>query len=220
MNLKNATVDGRLVEVLTEDEYSNKWRMYASNPNMYNDTALEVTGPDGGTYILPFRNKLDDRPGIYNYGCMYYTRLPKEEEKDAYLEDNLSVVDYSNISNVKEFLSKNAQVRNMENIILTDVDSVFAPPILPNDTPEMRAFKTAITSKHCDINKYAPRFGDNYLNDKRILKTNSITMNKMISIAKNMDIEVEMILRNPNEDVANPMDREIRVILTGGGDNE
>ena len=126
MNLKNATVDGRLVEVLTEDEYSNKWRMYASNPNMYNDTALEVTGPDGGTYILPFRNKLDDRPGIYNYGCMYYTRLPKDDEKDAYLEDNLSVVDYSDISNVKEFLSKNAQVRNMENIILTDVDSVFA----------------------------------------------------------------------------------------------
>ena len=220
MDIKNATVDGRLVDVLSEDQYSERWRMYSNNPGLYNDTALEVKRGDE-TYILPFRGKLDDRPGIYNLGAMYYMRFPTEEDDANYNEKNLNIVDYSDISTVQDFLDKNAQVRNMENIILTDIDSVFTPPMLPDDSPEMRAFKTAIASKHCDINKYAPRFGDNYLNDKRILKTNSITMNKMISISKNMDIEVELILRNPTDrEIANPMDREIRVVLTGGADNE
>ena len=220
MNIKNATVDGKLVDVLTEEQYSDKWKMYSDNPGLYNDTALEVKQGDT-TYILPFRGKMDDRPGIYNMGAMYYTKFPKEDQKDTYDASKVPVVDYSDITTVQDFLNKNAQVRNMENVILTDIDSVFIPPVLPDDTPEMRAFKSAIASKHCDINKYSSRFGDNYLNDKRILKTNSITMNKMISIAKNMDIEAELILRNPTDrEIPNPMDREIRVILTGGGDDD
>ena len=108
----------------------------------------------------------------------------------------------------------------METTILTDSDSIFTPPMNQDDTPEMRAFKQAIASKHMDINKYAPRFGDNYLNDKRILKTSSITMNKLVAMSERLDIEVELTLRNASDNVPNPMDKPITVILTGNTDSD
>ena len=74
--------------------------------------------------------------------------------------------------------------------------------------------------QNCDINKYAPRFGENFLNDKRLFKTGSITMNKLISISKNLDIEAELILRDTSDDVPNKMGREVRVILTGDSEDD
>lgn len=220
MNLKTTTVDGKLVDVLSEEEYSSKWNIYSENPSMYQTTALEVT-KDGNTYVLPFRNKTDDRPGIYNEvdGQIYFIKYPDSKNDDSYNRDNLQIVDYSNVTDVKDFLTKNSQIRDMENTVLSDIDSVYTPVISEQDSPEMKAFKMAIASKHCDLNKYAPRFGDNYLNDKRILKGSNITMNKLISMSKKMDIEVEMILRNSGDDIANPMDKEIKVILTGGDES-
>lgn len=220
MDVRIATVDGKLVDVITTEEYSSKWRTFQDNPSMYQSSALDIqTG--GNRYILPFRGKTDDRPGIYNEGAMYRIKLPKtKEEENEYSYGSREVVDIGNSGDVKTFLNRNKQVRDMEAVILTDIDDVYTPPMLPNDSPEMRAFKEAVASKHCDINKYAPRFGDNFLNDKRILKTPSITMNKLVSMSEKMDIEVELILRNAGDDVPNPMDRSISVILTGkGGDN-
>lgn len=220
MDLRTTTVDGKLVDVLSEQEYAEKAKIYSENPSMYQNTALEISNGDN-SYVLPFRNKTDDRPGIYNEmdGSIYFVRFPNEEEDASYNSKDLQIVDYSNVNDVKEFLKKNDQIRDMENTILSDIDSVYTPSIGEQDSPEMKAFKMAIASKHCDLNKYAPRFGDNYLNDKRILKGPSITMNKLISMSKKMDIEVEMILRNSGDDVANPMDKEIRVILTGGDES-
>ena len=221
MDVRIATIDGRLVDVLSTDEYANKWRMFQDNPTMYQSSALDISDKSGERFILPFRNKSDDRPGIYNEGAMYRVRLPKtEEEVKEYSYGSNNVVDIGNSGNVKTFLDRNKQVRDMEAVILTDIDDVYSPPMLQNDSPEMRAFKEAIASKHCDINKYAPRFGDNFLNDKRILKTPNITMNKLVSMSQKMDIEVELILRNAKDDVPNPMDKDIHVILTGGGEDE
>jgi len=220
MELRTTTVDGKLVDVISEEEYANKWRMYVENPTMYSSASMEVQDKDGNSFILPFRGKSDDRPGIYPDGSIYFIKTPDSNiEESEYNKQNLNIVDFSDTTNVKDFLNKNAQIRDMETNVLTDIDSVFTPPLLADDSPEMRAFKEAITSKKIDISKYSQRFGDNFLNDKRILKTNSITMNKLISMSKKLDIEVELRLRNTNPDVANPMGKEITVILTGGEEN-
>lgn len=220
MDLKTTTIDGRIVDIISEQEYVNKWQMYAENPSLCASSAVEVRGTDGVNYVLPIRGKSDDRPGIYPDGCIYFTRFPEQENASGYRADQLDIVDFSDIKTVEDFLSKNNQIREMETSVLTDIDSVFVPQIGQNDSPEMKAFKEAITSKKMDINKYAPRFGDNFLNDKRILKTSSITMNKLVSMCKKLDIEAELTLRNTSPDVANPMQKEITVILTGtGGDD-
>lgn len=220
MDLKTTTVDGKIVDIISEQEYVNKWKMYAENPSLCASSAVEIQGDDGETYVLPIRGKSDDRPGIYPEGCIYFTKFPDQESAPGYRADQLDIVDFSNIKTVEEFLNKNSQIREMETSVLTDIDSVFVPQIGQNDSPEMKAFKEAITSKHMDINKYAPRFGDNFLNDKRILKTSSITMNKLVSMCKKLDIEAELTLRNASPDVANPMQKEITVILTGGVDDQ
>ena len=220
MDLKTTSIDGKIVDIISEEEYCSKWRMFAENPSLCASSAVELQGQDGVSYVLPIRNKSDDRPGIYPDGCIYFTRFPEDQETaERYRYDSLDIVDFGDTKTVEEFLSKNGQIREMENSVLTDIDSVFTPQIGQNDSPEMRAFKEAIGSKHIDISKYAPRFGDNFLNDKRILKTSSITMNKLVSMCKKLDIEAELTLRNASPDVANPMPNEVTVILTGGGDD-
>lgn len=217
MNTKTTIINGRLMDIISTEEYNAKRKIFEDNPSVSSGTALEIHKYDTNEdYVLPLRGRLDDRPGVYDEGAVRFIRFPSDEEKDEYLVDKLDIVDYSNTTDIKEFLEKNNQIRDMESITLTDIDNVFRPPMLTDDTPEMRAFKMAVDSKHCDINKYAPRFGDNFLNDKRILKTSNITMNKLISISKNLDIEVELRLRDAREDVANPMGKEISVILTRG----
>ena len=217
MNTKTTILDGKLMDIISSEEYNAKKKIIEDNQTIANSTALEIHKYDTNeNYVLPLRGRLDDRPGVYDEGAVRFIRFPSEENKDEYLRDKLDIVDYTNTNDIKEFLKKNNQVRDMETITLTDIDNVFKPPMLTDDTPEMRAFKMAVDAKHCDINKYAPRFGDNFLNDKRILKTSNITMNKLISISKNLDIEVELKLRDSRPDVANPMGKEISVILTRG----
>jgi len=220
MDLKTASVDGKIVDIISEQDYLSKWRLYAENPSMGASTAVEIADQNGVKYILPFRGKNDDRPGVYPDGAVYFTKFPDSEAESSYREDSLTIVDFSDVKNVADFLARNSQIRDMETTVLTDIESVFSPQITPNDSPEMRAFKEAIISKHMDINKYAPRFGDNFLNDKRILKTSSITMNKLVAMCEKLDIEAELTLRNAKPDVANPMKKEITVILTNSGGDE
>jgi len=219
MDLKTSTIDGKVMDIISEQEYLNKYNMYGNNPSMALSTAVEIKDSDGNAFILPFRTKSDDRPGIYPDGNVYFTKFPDSVDSE-YNKENLNIVDFSNIKNINDFLNKNSQIREMETNVLTDIDSVFTPPISSTDAPEMRAFKEAITCKHIDINKYAPRFGDNFLNDKRILKTGSITMNKLVSICEKLDIEAELTLRDSRSDVPNPMKKEITVVLTGSGGDE
>lgn len=219
MELKTATIDGKIMDVIQEDRFRSEYLTY-TNPSLAASTAVEVKDENGVGYILPFRGKTDEQPGIYQDGCIYFTKFPTHEEESRYRSDSVNSVDFSDVNNITDFLDRNKQIRDMETTILTDSDSVFTPPMNQDDSPEMRAFKQAIASKHMDINKYAPRFGDNYLNDKRILKTSSITMNKLVAMSERLDIEVELTLRNASDNVPNPMDKPITVILTGNTDSD
>ena len=102
-----------------------------------------------------------------------------------------------------------------ERSILTTIDNVFAPDITENDTPEMKAIKQAILDKHIDLDKYEPRFGPNYNNDKRLLKKNSITFGKLRSICNALDIKASITIEDAGPDVPNPIGRVITAELTG-----
>ena len=211
---KNAQVDGKMLDIISAETYGANKPIYANTR-----TAIEIEH-DGITYAMPYRNQTDDRPGIYDAGAVYFIKYPEEHEAHKYDMSKIDVVDFNNSANMGEYLSKKQQLRDIEAEILTDIDNVFIPSIGPNDTAEMRAMKQATGLKACDINKYSQRFGDNFLNDKRIFKGSTITMNKMISIAQNLDMEVELIIRDKNPDVPNPMGKEVRAVLTGGTDDE
>lgn len=212
---KNAPIDGRLMEIVTP-------QMYASHKNLYANTgtAIEIE-KDGTTYALPYRNQSDGRPGIYDAGAFYFVKDPvTPEEKSTYDMSTMDVVDFSKTEGMQQFINQTAQLRSIENQILTDVNNVYTPVISDEDTPQMVALKTAVTEKKCDINNYAFRFGPNFLNNKRLLKEHDITLKKMVLIADNLDMDVELIIRDKQGDVPNPIGREIHAVLTGGDSNE
>ena len=45
-------------------------------------------------------------------------------------------------------------------------------------------------------------------------------MNKLVAMSERLDIEVELTLRNASDNVPNPMDKPITVILTGNTDSD
>ena len=217
MDKKIAVIEGKNREVVTEDQFCKDWKSY-EDKNKQNGTAVELED-DGKSYILPFRGRNDDRPGIYYQGAAYLIRKP-ESNDTSFDKENTGVTDFSDAKNLNDYFSKNNQIREMEIASLTDSDEIYVPQYSGKESTEMKAMKDAIASKNFDLNKYAARFGDNFLNEKRLLKGDSITMNKLISISNNLDIEAELILRNTDPNVANPMSKEIRVILTKGNNDE
>ena len=214
MEMKRAKVDNKLMDVISIHEFNKELHENTS-------TAVDVTY-NGDRYILPVRTSGDDRPGLYDAGPVSYIKLPEDcsdadIKKDDYLYDHLTIYDFGSATGITDIINKQAQIRNIESEMLTDIDSVYKCPRNQNDSPEMKALKDAIDMKNCDLNKYSSRFGENFLNDKRILKGTDITLKKLIAYAHNLDMEAELIIRDKSDDAPNPMNGEVRAILTNKG---
>ena len=212
MNVKQTLIDGKLFNVVSYEDYSTQ-----KDLNNNYCTAIEIQVGDRNL-ALPIRSPLDKNlPGVYNKGFMDDFVLPEQDDEQY---DAKNIIDLSNIDNMEELLQKQSQVRNIEREILTSIDDITVPNISSLDSPEMRVVKEAIIKKHMDINKYAERFGANFANDKRILKTNSITQKMMKRILSNIDVKATLILEDASPDVPNPMGEKIEIVITDNIDND
>lgn len=199
--MKKQRIGQTMYEVVDINEYTE-------HQNFYNQ---RLTAIRHYNHVLPIRNKTDNAPGIYyQEGNMIHD--VKKPDTDEYSYDN--IIDYSDSKNLGDILTKDNLVRNMENEILTDSNNVFSINISNEDTPEMKALKTAINSKRVDKRNYESRF-EQFQNDMRLLKGNSITLAKLISFCDKFDIDAELTLRDKNDgDIPNPIGTEISVNLT------
>lgn len=174
------------------------------------DQCTAVTIGDG--YVYPYRNKTDTKPGIYNAGpYMQFVQPQTEAEQDMYSESH--VIDFSKASDIRDIMSKQAELLNQERNILTSVDNKFVADIGPNCTPHTAALKMAINEKGIDLDKYETRFGPNFNNDKRLLKRDDITMNKFMMFLNKLDMAATLTIRDANPNVPNPIGHEITVEL-------
>lgn len=217
MEIKRAKVDNKLLDVVSLESFNRELHGNQS-------VAVEAT-IRGNRYILPIRGNGDDRPGVYDMGPVSFLKLPEdcsdeEINEEDYLYDNIPVYDFGSAKSIEDVITTQAQIRGMEADLLTDIDSTYRCIRNQHDSPEMKALKDAIDLKECDLNKYANRYGENFLNDKRILKGENITLKKMCTHAENLDMEIELIIRDRSSDVPNPMGSEVRAILTGKRDDD
>lgn len=185
------------------------------NPNItkYGQVAVEVNG-----IVYPY-----DNPSNYNGKPMTMVNesnnIALYECDDKYLYDageysSNNILDFNDVTNVRQLVTKTRALRNMENELLVDIDNLYKPPIRENDSPEMAGFKTAIHKKNIDIEKYKARFGDNYGNDKRLIEnSSSITFSKLYSFLDIFDMKATLILEDKNEDVPNPIGEKIVIEL-------
>lgn len=201
--MKKIELERRLYSVATMEDYTD-------NPDLYSPkfTAIEAHG-----VVMPIKSRVsDDGPGFYYQQGAMCCNVVKPTNPEEYSTDK--IIDYTNPSNIGDILRNNAVIRDIQSEIMTTSDNIFYLKIGDNDTPEMKALKTAINSKQVDKKQYEDRF-DQFQNDMRLLKGNSITLAKLISICGAFDISAELTLRD-KEDIPNPMNTEITVDLTEG----
>ena len=219
--MNKAIIEGKLVDILSEDQFFQSKKLF-DDPD--SSIAVEMQGPDGETYVLPYRQRnttVDkNRPGIYNAGPINFMTFPTTEEQKK--EFQPEVIDFNNITDIKDFDAKREQLANMEKQALTTTgkDNVFKPPFSENDTPEMRAMKEAVAEKNIDLDKYMDRFGaKNYPNTKRKLKDDNITLFLIKRCCECLDMKATLILEDKSPDVPNPIGRKIVAELTSGFDD-
>lgn len=208
-NLKKAKVDGRVTTVMKPDEV-------LKNPSMQNKyTSVEVKD-----YILPVKSAYDpSSPGFYimNNGKLGKIIYPSDNDKEEYL--NKDVIDFSDVKTMRELIAKQEEVKRMEADVLSNSDNLFKPIAKENDSPEMKAMKRALCKKNIDLDAYADRFGDNYNNDKRLLKGSSITMSKLKSICDKLDMKCTLTISDASPNIPNPIGEDIVVDICGGFDD-
>ena len=206
---KKMRIGDKIYDVTTLEDYT-------SNKDAYIPQYTAIHIPDIGM-ALPINGKNDTTPGIVVGSGMSYVNEPiqnKEEYSDS------KMIDFDNITSIHDMMEKQNVVRSLERDILTSPDNIFEPKIFDDDAPEMKALKTAVISKHIDLDKYEPRFGSNYNNDKRLFNKTSVSLPMTKRLCNALDIEAVLILRDKSPDVPNPMGRVIEVNLTGGTTDE
>lgn len=208
VNKRDMFINGKKYEV---EDLEN----YVKNPDAYiaGYTAIDI----GQQFIYPVIPSTSNEPGICirpNSPILYVTD-PPEEDAEQYRREKM--IDYSESGTFKEFIEKQEMVRELEKDILSSPDNIYVPPEDENDSAAMKALKKAIIDKHIDLDKYEPRFGSNYSNDKRIFNKNNISLQMLIRMCNATDIKASLTLEDQNEDVANPMGSVITVELTSGG---
>ena len=191
-----------------------------------NQTAVEIEH-NGSPVILPVREKKDDdisKPGFYvDEGPLVFISYPEtEDEERIYMPSSDKVFDMRDIKTMQELVTRKEEYdQTITSLLETDLmdNSIFKPPLLKTDTPEMRALKEAIIAKQIDLDKYSSRFGDNYPNDKRKLKDDNITSYMLKRICDNLDIQVDLVFRDAKSNVPNPMGKVVKVNMVPGYDN-
>lgn len=202
--MKKVEIDGKLYSVCDMNQYTE-------NPELYTPkfTAIETNG-----VVLPIRNKsTEEGAGIYYQPGAMCAIVQKPENKAGYSSGN--IIDFNDSKSISEIFEKQQIIRDIQDEIMTTSDNILSLKIGDMDTPEMKALKTAINAKHIDPKQYEDRF-DQYQNDMRLLKGDSITLGKLISISKALDISADLTLRDRDGDAPNPMNQNITIDLTDG----
>lgn len=186
-------------------------------PNNYNPSVndAKTTAIQKGDILYPIRTENDTEPGLYEIpgSPISIFEEPSEQEIEQYRINDENVIDFNNIQNMSEYIDAQMSLRNMERTILCTPENIFSPPIKDDDKPAMRGLKEAVIKKRIDIDKYGPRFGANFANDKRLFKGNDITLSKLMAIGENLDMKCTLIIEDASPDVPNPIGEQIIVNL-------
>lgn len=209
--MRKAIIDGKMVSVITSDEYRNSSVGYLDQGS----TAVHI-----GDTVFPIKGKNDCGPGIYRQNqCVSIVVRPPEEEKEYYSSNN--IVDFSDVKSMAQLMEKQNELKSMERTILTDADNIFKPIQYPDDTHIMAGLKESVIRKEIDLEKYKHRFESvsAFNNERREFNKKSITFNKFVSFCKIFDLDATMIIKD-KEGAPNPIGEPIVVNMITGGEED
>ena len=201
-----AFIAGKIYDVTDINTFLNNMDYYDIN---YTAVVYEQ-------YILPLKNinSLDNNtPGYYLNGMFSYIVLPtNDSDREVYSIKHMA--DFTSVTNLKEMVMEQDKLQRDHMNFLMSSDNKFKPVIDEiNDTPLMIGFKQAVIDKDIDINQYSSRFGQDFNNDRRKFNGNKISLDKFISIGRNLDLKATLIIEDADSNVPNPMGHKIVVDL-------
>ena len=211
--MKKIQIGKRLYNVVDPKDYNDNQSIY--NPRF---TALEIH-KNNEEYVLPINSRSTDiSPGVYVPVDGMVNVINKPDDKEEYSTDK--IIDYKKAKDIGDIFKNNQLIRDIQSDIIATSENILHLNIGEQDTQSMAALKNAINSKGIDKKQYEDRF-EQFQNDMRLLKGNSITLGKLVSICKAFDIAAELTLKD-KDDAPNPMGQEFTVDLTEdrGGDNK
>ena len=211
INITKGVVNGSIYDILSYEEYVEN-QDSASSGNI----AIKTTTHEGKEIVLPYKGNYNGNtniPGVYNAGPVDMFVFPDESNEERYRAKR--TVEISNADSINEILKKKETLARLAEPWITSPDNITKFQISEDDNPEMICLKEALNAKNIDFDKYAPRFGANFPNDKRQLKQNSATLNIIKRFCENLDMEAILILQDKNPNVPNPMGKRVEVSLTG-----
>lgn len=202
--MKKAELANKLYNVCSMDEFTDNQDMYTP----------KFTAIERDKVILPIKNRTTDTGvGIYyQQGAMASIVVKPDNDKEYSVD---KIIDFSNPKSIGEVFEKQQIIRDIQDEIMTTSDNIMYLKIGDKDTPEMRSLKTAINLKRIDPKQYEDRF-DQFQNDMRLLKGESITLGKLVSICNAFDISADLTLRDRDSNTPNPMNETINIDLTDG----
>lgn len=192
---------------------------YFRSPNFYvsKGTAIDI----GQDHVFPVITDIDKTPGIVIKPGKPIAFCKNTETPEMEKYETSKVIDFSNSKDAKEFMEKQTLLHQLEKDVLSNPDNIFSPETDSSEAPAMQLLKKAVCSKHIDLDKYEPRFGSNYANDKRLFNKPSISMQMLTRVCNALDIKATLTLEDQEGDIANPMGPEnkmsIELTNAGGG---
>lgn len=206
--VNQAYINGIRVDVVSPSEY-----MYNRDLYYPKTTCVAI---DGQGYVLPVRTtNVDYRvPGYYmseGYGPggspFIPVVKPTASQMATYSKDN--IVDYANVSNMREFLMANAEIAEQErrvflsdqpdDIVKLSIDEMY-------DSPLMILCKRIINSKNVSSKLLENRMGANYNNNMRLLKNkHDISYNKAAEVLSCIDVRITATAENTSDNIISPM---------------
>ena len=212
INIKRCVLNGQTMDILD-------YKTYGQHPELartaQSSTVIETTTDSGKTIVLPYKGNRpasESIPGVYDCGPIDIIVMPKEELENDYVPND--VVIFSSRDGIKNIQDKQEKLARLTEPWIINSDNVTVIGIEETNQPEMVGLKTVINEKKIDLDKYASRFGENFPNDKRQLKNDSLTLKILKRFCANLDVEAELVFRDKNPNVPNPINREIVVSLT------
>lgn len=207
LNMNKVKIRDTMYDVVSLEEYIN-------NKELYLPRYTAIHDQENGL-VLPIKTQSNETDTCISVesGMSYVLNLP--EDTSEFSDKN--IIDLENNSSIGELIKKQDMVRGLERDILMapDPDDIFRPKIFDDDAGEMKALKEAVICKGIDLDKYAPRFGANFNNDKRLFNKPTISLAMLKRMCEALDIEASISLKDKSSTVPNPIGKTIEVKLTG-----
>lgn len=203
MDIKKAIVDGVVMEVVTQEEFTRRKRF--NDPELLRNTCIE----QNGTLFPVMNSQVRERIAPYAVSNVGFTKYYNQGNNEKYKSED-TVIDFSDVESNKELIEKQNELRNAEITILTAANSDTYTPIYNDaDSPALTLVKQCLQAKNVPLENYKGRFDTpcDFNNTIRLVtseKNHTISIQKIKTIGEKFDIKFKLVAED-QEDSPNAM---------------